>query len=395
MKIPRRIVAILEGESLVNDSIALVVYRFGIAAVVTGSFSLGDAVLRFPIVALGGVLVGWMVGAAIHWLQHRLDDPPVQITISLLTPFTAYLPAEQVGLSGVLAVVTAGLYIGWRSPLMITARTRLEVTSFWRMVVFLLNGIIFILIGLQLPAVVGGLRTESWPTLLFYAAGISATVVLTRILWVFPAAYLPRLISRRIRARDPFPPWQHLAIVAWSGMRGPVSLAAALALPLTTADGASFPGRNEIIFLSFCVILVTLVFQGLTLPVLVRALHVVDDGESHREERMARRQANQAALAYVEMLRDKPGQHAGRISRLRDEYRERLAQLDYRDELTAQPDPDQLPASHFNRLVREALHVERRKLIELRNQHQINDETLRVIQRDIDLAEVRIAEAKP
>jgi monovalent cation/hydrogen antiporter len=221
---------------------------------------------------------------------------------------------------------------------------------------------------------------------------VSATVVLTRILWVFPAIYLPRLISKRIRARDPHPAWQHAAILAWSGMRGVVSLAAALALPLSTAAGAPFPGRNEIIFLSFCVILVTLVFQGLTLPLLVRALGIADDGESHREERIARQKANQAALAYVESLVDKTGQ-TGRIARLRDEYRDRLAQLEYCSELTAEPDPAKLPASHFNHLVREALHVERKKLIELRNQHHINDETLRVVQRDIDLAEARIIEA--
>ncbi len=393
MQIPRRIVAILEGESLVNDSIALVVYRFGIAAVVTGAFSLTEAVLKLPVVACGGVLVGWAIGAGVHWLQRRLDDPPVQITISLLTPFAAYLPAEQLGLSGVLAVVTSGLYIGWRSPLMITARTRLEAFSFWRMIVFLLNGIIFILIGLQLPAVVSGLRTGSWTTLLFDAAAVSATVVLTRLLWVFSVAYLPGLFSRRARARSPYPAWQHVAILAWSGMRGVVSLAAALALPLATAGGTPFPGRNEIIFLSFSVILVTLVFQGLTLPILIRALHIEDDGEFHREERIARKKANQAALAYVEKLADEPSHNAGRISRLREEYRERLAQLEYCDELAAEPDPTQLPASHFNRLVCQALQVERQTLVELRNQHHINDETLRLVQRDIDLAEARLAEA--
>ena len=317
----------------------------------------------------------------------------MQITISLLTPFAAYLPAEQLGLSGVLAVVTSGLYIGWRSPLMITARTRLEAFAFWRMVVFLLNGIIFILIGLQLPAVVGGLRADSWFALLLDAAAVSGTVVLTRILWVFSAACLPRLVSKSVHARDPYPAWQHLAVIAWSGMRGVVSLAAALALPLSTASGAPFPGRNEIIFLSFCVILVTLVFQGLTLPLLVRALGIADDGESHHEERIARQKANEAALAYVETLVDKAGDHAHRFARLRDEYRDRLAQLEYCSELTVEPDPAKLPASHFNHLVREALQVERQKLIELRNQHHINDETLRVVQRDIDLAEARIIEA--
>ncbi|HEY5954580.1 MAG TPA: Na+/H+ antiporter [Terrimicrobiaceae bacterium] len=394
IKIPRRIVAILEGESLVNDSIALVAYRFGTAAVVTGSFSPTAAILKVPVVGLGGVFVGWLVAAAVHQLQRRLDDPPVQITISLLTPFAAYLPAEQLGLSGVLAVVTAGLYIGWRSPLMITARTRLEAFSVWRMIVFLLNGIIFILIGLQLPEVVSGLRNDSWATLLWYAVAVSATVVLTRIFWVFPVTYLPRWLSPTLRARDPYPAWQHVAIIGWAGMRGVVSLAAAMALPLTTATGAPFPGRNEIIFLSFSVILVTLVFQGLTLPVLIRVLRIQDDGESRREERIARKQANQAALAFVESLPRNPGNHAGRLSRLRDEYRERLAQLDYCEDLSTQPDPEQLPASHFNHLVREALQVERRTLVELRNQLQINDETLRLVQRDIDLAEARIAEAE-
>ena len=176
-------------------------------------------------------------------------------------------------------------------------------------------------------------------------------------------------------------------------MRGVVSLAAALALPLSTGAGAPFPGRNEIIFLSFCVILVTLVFQGLTLPILVRALRVEDDGESHREERIARQKANQAGLAFVETLVGANGDDAERIARLRDEYRERLEQLEYCNELTTEPDPAKLPASHFNHLVREALQVERQKLIELRNQHQINDDTLRVVQRDIDLADARLIEA--
>jgi Na+/H+ antiporter len=394
MKIPRRIVAVLEGESLVNDSIALVVYRFGIAAVVTSSFSFSAALVHLPIVGFGGILMGWIVAVVVHWLQRRLDDPPVQITISLLTPFVAYLPAERLGLSGVLAVVTAGLYIGWRSPLMTTARTRLEAFAFWRMVVFLLNGIIFILIGLQLPAVVSGLRNESWPSLLFHAAAVSATVVVTRILWVFLATYVPRFLSRKLRARDPYPVWQHTAIVAWSGMRGVVSLAAALALPVATSSGDPFPGRNEIIFLSFCVILATLVFQGLTLPFFVRALGIADDGESHHEERIARQTANRAALDYVEALVEKGEHHRGRIERLRDEYRDRLAQLEYCNELTTEPDPARLPATHFNHLVHEALQVERRTLIELRNKHQINDETLRVVQRDIDLAEARVLEAE-
>jgi Na+/H+ antiporter len=393
VKVPRRVVAILEGESLVNDSIALIVYRFGIVAVVTGSYSVPAAALKLPVVALGGILIGWLVGRVVRWLESRLDDPPVQITIALLTPFTAYLPAEQFGLSGVLAVVTCGLYLGWHSPVMIRARTRLEAGAFWRMVVFLLNGIIFILIGLQLPDVVAGLPQTSWLVLARDAAATSATVVLVRLLWVFPATYLPRLLSKRLRERDPRPDWRPVTIIGWSGMRGVVSLAAALALPFATATGDPFPGRNVIIFLSFCVILVTLVFQGLTLPLLIHALRLKDDGESRQEERIARRRANEAGLAYLDGLAAGPGAPTELLARLQAQYRDRISELEYSETLTAEPDPARLPVSHFHRLEHGALQAERRTVIELRNQHHINDETLRVLQRDLDLAEARLLEA--
>jgi len=391
IKVPRRVVAILEGESLVNDAVALIIYRFGIVAVMTGTFSLGEAVLEFPIVALGGVLIGWLVGMGVHWIQKRLDDPPVQITISLLAPFMAYLPAEQLELSGVLAVVTAGLYIGWRSPIIITPRTRLEVATFWRMVVFLLNGIIFILIGLQLPEVVKGLGDESWWTLGLYAGGVSAAVVLVRIVWVFAIIYVPELLSRCAGKCGSWPDWRNVSIVAWSGMRGVVSLAAALALPMTIGSGDSFPGRNYIIFLSFSVILVTLVAQGLTLPLLIRVLGVKDDGESQREELEARLKANEAALAYVDQRMREDGSENEHLSRLQAEYHERIAQLKFGEEVAnGTADPEKDTASHYFDIVLAALQAERRTVIELRNSHHINDETLRTVQRDLDLAEARI-----
>ncbi|MGZ4963393.1 MAG: Na+/H+ antiporter [Limisphaerales bacterium] len=395
LQMPQRVVAILEGESLVNDAVALVAYRFGIAAVVTGVFSVSAAAAKLPMVALGGILFGWLVGFGIGALQKRLNDPPVQTTISLLTAFIAYLPAEQLGLSGVLSVVTCGLYLGWNSPIAITPRTRLEAGSFWRMIVYLLNGIIFISIGLELPQVIAGLKTEqSWPVLALYAVSVSATVVVVRIAWVFIAAYIPRLLSKKLRDRDPYPNWRSVVIVAWSGMRGVVSLAAALALPFTTATGQPFPGRNIIVFLSFCVILTTLVFQGSTLSFLIRRLGLDDDHESRREELHARHQANEAGLKFVQD--EANAQHAQPefVDRLVAEYRDRLAQLHYFENSVDEPDTAQLPVREYNRLARGALQAERQKIIELRNQHHINDETLRILQRDLDLAEARIEESE-
>src|SRR6266567_1965340 len=273
----RPIVTILEGESLVNDATALVAYRFALAALVTGSFSLGSAAGHFFIVGLGGILIGLIVGWLAAVIQKPIDDPPIEITLSLLTPFAAYLPAEQLGVSGVLAVVTAGLYHGWRIPEITTSRTRLQAGPVWEMIEFLLNGFIFILIGLQLPEVLRHLAGRSISQLVWYAVLISLAVIVIRILWVFPATYLPRLLFKRIRQRDPYPAWQHVAVVAWTGMRGVVSLAAALALPLTLGNGSAFPGRDLLLFLTFIVILATLVVQGLSLPPIIRWLGIEDD----------------------------------------------------------------------------------------------------------------------
>src|SRR5437667_4410256 len=251
---PHRIEAILEGESLVNDATALVALQFAVVALMTGSFSLENAALRFVWAAIGGVVFGLLVGWVMRWVQRQLDDPPVQITISLLTPFLAYLPAERLHVSGVSATVAAGIFLGWHSPLIASARYRLQAFAFWEMIVFLLNSFVFITIGLQLPGILRALKSEALIGLIGNALIVSAAVVLVRIAWVWPATYLPRWLSRKLRARDPIPPWQHIALVAWSGMRGVVSLAAAFALPLALNDGSAFPGRDYILFLTFCVI---------------------------------------------------------------------------------------------------------------------------------------------
>src|SRR6266849_4503376 len=300
LSVPHRIQTILEGESLVNDATALVALQFAIAALMTGTFSLGHATLRFVWVAAGGIVFGLLVGAVMRWVHRHLDDPPVQITISLLTPFLAYLPAERLHVSGVLATVAAGIFLGWHSPLIVSARYRLQASAFWEMVVFLLNGFVFITIGLQLPGILRALHAASLLSLIRDAALVSGAVILVRIAWVVPATYLPRLFSKKLRDRDPIPPWQHVTVVAWCGMRGVVSLAAAFALPFALNDGRAFPGRDYILFLTFSVILTTLVFQGLTLPALIRKLGIKDDGSTDEEERSARLEANKAAIELIE-----------------------------------------------------------------------------------------------
>ncbi|MGO8701014.1 MAG: Na+/H+ antiporter [Limisphaerales bacterium] len=304
LKVPRRIVTILEGESLVNDATALVAYRFALAAVISGSFSMARASSQFFIVSCGGVLTGLAVGWLAQQFHRRVDDAPIEITVSLLTPFAAYLLAEQLAGSGVLSVVTAGLYLGRRMPELITFKTRLQSGPVWEMVEFLLNGFVFILIGLQLPEVLSALSVEHFPIRQLVADALLITLALSvlRIIWVLPATYLPRLMFKTIRRRDPYPDWRHVAIVAWTGMRGVVSLAAALAIPLTLNDapgGPPFPGRNRILFITFVVILATLVGQGLSLPLLIRWLGIRDDGASEKEELAARIKANQVALGRL------------------------------------------------------------------------------------------------
>ena len=393
LEVPRRIVTILEGESLVNDTVALVAYRFGVVAVIAGKFSLSAAALELPLVAIGGAAIGGLVGLGVDWILRRIDDPPVQVTISLLAPYFAYLPAERCGVSGALAIVTAGLFIGWRLPQMITARTRLDMTAFWQMLLYLLNGIIFIFIGLQLPQVMEGLRHKSWGRLILEGAVISAVVIGVRFLLMFPSAYLPRFLFKKIRTRDPYPDWRHLVIIGWSGMRGVDSLATALALPFITAAGAPFPGRDTIVFISFVVILVTLVAQGITLPFLIRMLNVKGDGKADCEEYIARVTANQAAVAYLEDLAKSDPEHREQLNLLQAQYRERLAQLESSEDAagTSTSERDR-PTSPFHEFALRALRVEHDTLIDLRNKHRINDETLRSVQRDVDLAETRLIE---
>ena len=387
LRVPRKIIVILEGESLVNDATSFISFRFAVAAVITGAFSLAQASLQFLFVAAGGICVGLAVGWLIVQLQKRLDDPPVQTLFSLLTPYVAYFSGESLHVSGILAVVIAGIYIGWRAPRILSGRMRLQAFPVWEMVTFILNGILFMLIGLQLPQVMDALAPGTATRVACLAIVFVVVIVLVRFAWVFGATYLPRLLSPRFRHKNPAP-WKHTALVAWTGMRGADSLAGALAIPLVLTNGQPFPGRDLIILLTFCVIFATLVLQGLTLAPLVRFLKIKDDRITEKEERLARLKANEAALARLEEIASSKRVTPKVVERLRSEYEDRVRQLQIEE-----PDGgsvSRLYSRDFEELARDVLQTERDTVIALRNEEAINDQALRRIQRDIDLAEARL-----
>jgi Na+/H+ antiporter len=387
LRVPRKVIVILEGESLVNDATSFISFRFAVAAVLTGSFSLGQASAQFLFVAAGGIAVGLVTGWLATQLQKRLDDPPVQTMFSLLTPYVAYFGGEKLHVSGILAVVIAGIFYGWRAPRVLSGRMRLQAIPVWQMVTFILNGILFMLIGLQLPQVIHGLAPGSATQVAKLAILVLLGIVLVRFAWLFGATYLPRLFSRTFRRKNPAP-WQQTAFIAWTALRGADSLAAALAIPFLLPDGAPFPGRDLILLLTFCVIFGTLVVQGLTLKPLVGWLGMMDDHLADKEERLARLRANEAALARLEELGASNEVRPESVERLRSEYADRIRQL---SKHTAPGESvSRLFSRDFEELTREALQTERDTVIGLRNQESINDEVLRRIQRDIDLAEARL-----
>lgn len=384
--IPRRLITVLEGESLVNDATALVAFRFAVMAVVTGSFSLWEMSWRFPVVAVGGVAIGIAVGFALVWVVGHLDDPSVGILATLLAPVVAYIPAEELGVSGVLATVTAGLIMGRRSVSVFDAGARIRGLAVWEFIIFVINGLVFILIGLQLRAVVDALSGYSASELFWDAAAVSLATIFARILYMYPATYLPRFLFPALRRNDPYPPWQYPTLLAYSGLRGVVTLAAALALPLETDANTPFPNRDLIIFLSFAVILVTLVGQGLSLPALVRWLGIADDGAAGREEIFARREAAMAAIARLDELIEEDWTEDKAVAKMRYRYEHRLAHLP--DSLNPE-DGDRDHIDSHERLRREVLEIERSTIITLRNRGAISDQILHRIERDLDLEEER------
>jgi Na+/H+ antiporter len=379
LKVPRRIVTILEGESLVNDATGLVAYKFALAAVTTGSFSAASATGQFAIVAAGGVAAGLAVGWLAAQIHRRLDNFELETVITLLTPYIAYIPAEHLGVSGVLATVTAGGYLGWRNPELLSALTRFRGRGVWNVLLLLFNGLVFILIGRQLSAIREISRGFSWRELVVNAAVVSGVTILVRLVYVPVATYLPRWLSARLRARDPYPPWQNVVLIACTGMRGIVSLALALALPMT------LPGRPTVIVVSFAVILVTLLLQGLSLPWLIRTLGLTDDGADLREEREALIWASQAAVRRLQEIDDTSIIHPELLERARQPYDERLERLTEEQREDPECRLTEGEGAAFRRLRGEALVAERKAVVELRNQGRISEEVLHRVQEGIDI----------
>ena len=386
--IPRRLATLIEGESLINDATALVAYRFAVAAVLTGSFSFWHASWRFVVDVLGGVAVGLAVGFVLRQIRRRLNHSPTEIAIALLSGYFAYLPAQAAGVSAVLAAVTVSVYVGWYTPELTNVETRLQGDAVWSILTFMLNALLFGLVGLQLRPILDSLAGTSTGTLIADAAIVSAAVIGTRLAWIYPATYLPRLLSRRIRERDPYPPWQYPTLMGWTGLRGAVTLAAALALPLTRS-GAPFPERDLLIYLAFCVILATLVLQGLSLPLLIRLLDLEDDGTAVKEETKARIYAADAALARLEELAGEEWVHEDTAERMRGLYRFRQNRFSARFDADDDGAIEQ-QSQNYQRLRRELLDAERRAVVELRRHGRINDDVMNLVQRDLDLEDARL-----
>jgi monovalent cation/hydrogen antiporter len=420
--LPRRIITILEGESLVNDATALVALRIAIGAAVTGTFSLVEAGLQFIFVSVGGIAIGIALGWILVQIHKRIDNATVEIPLTLIAPYATYLIAEEFHVSGVLATVATGLFLSWRSHELFSAQTRLQANAVWETLTFLINGLVFILIGLQLPVIIETLRDQSRiMTLLGYGLLISLTVIVVRFIWVFPSTYLPRWLNPGLLQRDPYPGWHNIVIISWTGLRGVVSLAAVLSLPLVTKSNAPFPARDLIIFLTFCVILVTLVVQGLSLPTLIRWLKLQPDNTLKQEEHLARINVNRAAIDHIESLREQDWVEQSALQHLLSHYQEQISCYSYRSDkkiphatpdMLSQETYDKQPEEHdhsqdddhnensglkkayhfpvYTRLQQEAIHAERKTLINMRNNNLINDETLRLLENELDLEEQRV-----
>lgn len=386
--LPRRIVTILEGESLVNDATALVLYRAALLAAVSGTFDFSHTVMDFFLAANMGIAVGVVVGIVSCRVLRLTGDSFSEVAITLLAPYIAWVLAEQAQASAVLACVTGGLYIRQHFSAIVAPITRIQARAVWELLVFILNGLIFILIGLQLDPLREAIPSSQLSSLTVNGMLVSATAIAVRLVWVPFAAWLPRCLSPSLRARDPMPSWPNLFILGWSGMRGVVSLAAALALPLTTATSTPFPFRAEIILIAFMVILVTLVLQGLSLPLLIHRLDLSDDTSIEHEERLARERAATAALELLDAVTNEDWPVPDHIEQLRIHYGQRLQRNV--DVEAANTECTKVVTEAFRRLRHKTLTAERLTVISLRNNGVISDEILHRLEYELDVEALRI-----
>ena len=387
--LPKRIVDILEGESLVNDASGLLALEFGLAILLRGETpTLLGGFLRMAYLIVVGIGIGLAIGWIVDWIEQRVDDAPIEIALSILVPYAAYFAADKAHASGVLAVVTCGIYLSRKSSRFFSPGVRLRAWSVWEAITFILNGLVFVLIGLQLPYVLAGIHGYQWSTLILFGALFSGLVIVLRMMWTFPGAHLSYWIRRRFLHHEVGrPSLNYILVVGWTGMRGVIALAAAISLPQAVQDGAPFPQRNLIVFLAFCVILVTLVLQGLTLPWVVRILGAAEKPGSSLEEERARREILEIALGYLEEARREDASDSEAIyDDLVGHYQQKLYTLTRAGEeepIGYRPEDHQ----QYFRISRQVLAVERQALVRLRDQGRISDVVLRQLEYELDLRE--------
>jgi monovalent cation/hydrogen antiporter len=390
--LPSRIVDILEGESLINDATGLLALEFATGILVANHIpTVSSGILTLLWLTAGGVAIGLIFGWAVEWLEKRIDDAPIEFTMSILVPYAAYLAADNVHASGVLAVVTCGLFLTGRSAHLFSPSVRLRLWSVWESLTFILNGFVFVMIGLQFPSILASIHSYRLPTLILYGTTFSALLILLRLVWVFPGAHLSHFLRTHgsHRHEKPVNP-REVFVIGWTGMRGVVSLAAAIALPNVLNDGSPFPHRELIVFLTFCVIFVTLVLQGHTLPHLIRFLGLAGAKGPNCEELEARRIVTSAAIAHLEDARERDNEGSKDLyDDLAQHYRTHLSSLTGNGREQGESDHDR-----YVTLSLETLRVERETAIRLRNEGRINDLVLRRIERELDLSESRFIEAE-
>jgi len=396
MQLPRRLVVILEGEGLANDASALILYRFAVAAVSASAFSFTHAAGMFAAILCGEILWGIGVGWLMLRLRHWVRDPRIEVLLSILTPFVAFWPPQHLGGSGVLATVTAGLYISWNGFRLISAATRLQGVFFWDFLIYLTEGFVFLITGLQARTLIAGIHGDSLSDLAASAAVVCAVVVIARFVWTFPATYLPRWLIPSVARDDPAPPWQWPFALAFTGVRGIVSLAAALAIPLTTESGESFPDRDRILFLTFSVILVTLVGQGLMLPAVIRGLGLANAGRREHyadrvEEFAARRQAIEAASQRLDELATQRELSEEIVRPLRARHRERLRHVERRSD--GDGGHKRLTELH-DEIEYLLIAAERERINDLYRRGKLKDEARRRIERELDLRDAQLTNVR-
>jgi len=394
LNLDKRITTILEGESLVNDASALVAYRYAIASILAGTFVLWEASINFLWLGIGGILVGLVIARIFTWAHKYLrHDSTLEVTLIFLIPFMAYVLAEHFHLSGVLAVVAAGLFLSYRSPEIFTYHTRIQANSWWETIEFLLNGFVFILIGLQLPGILTHIEEGSLLKAFGYGVLITTVAIVVRIVWVFPGTYIPIWLSRKSKHRREMIDWRSVAIISWAGMRGVVSLASALAIPLTLANGQAFPQRDMILFITFCVIFLTLVVHGLSLRLFIRVLKISPDhAKEEQEEKVIRKHLATQALAFIDKKILSSEIDESVLERLRSKYEINLRSVSEKDVNTALHKNANTMLLQYAKAQKEVLDHERSVLVTLHKDGVVPSEILKRIEYEMDIEESRVDE---